>query len=400
MRWRAVASGAVAATLAVTAACGTSETTDDTAAQPTAPPTAVVVEGFEWTPVELDTDIGSIAAAGDRFVGTRAPDEADPSGSIGAVVTSPDGVTWTDVAETGLASDEFVSWIVGGSGQWGAIGQVFGLDDDWLTSDLLFTTDGAEFVRASVPADVIGLDGTVGIVTAAVGETGVVALAGTQEAFEASMGQPGTLGMVALFSEDLQTWEQVQIGSLDPVGVQPIVASPAGFLALGADRSVFFSPDGREWKQVWLPVEWEPSPAEGTYSGVMGMAGWRDGFVLVTQQPSLVLTSTDGRTWTPAQTEELPDFGDDPGGNTWALGSSLGALAVSVPFEPAGGGAALFSSDGQTWQTWSTDDPIAWPGGPENTAMGEQAIVLRRQNQGQDGPPTGTTLWVGTPVPE
>jgi hypothetical protein len=56
----------------------------------------------------------------------------------------------------------------------------------------------------------------------------------------------------------------------------------------------------------------------------------------------------------------------------------------------------LFSSDGQTWQTRSTDDPFTWPGGPEYTTMGEQAIVLRMENRGQDGPPAGTTLWVGT----
>jgi len=408
MRWRAVASATVAAVLAVTAACGTSETTEDTAAQPTAEPTgeptgeptATVVDGFEWTPVELDIDVGNIAPAGDGFVGTRVPSDADQPGVIGVVATSPDGVTWTDVTDTGLASDEFVSWIVGGSGQWGAIGQVAGLDDEWLTADLLFTPDGAEFVRATVPANVTGLDGTVGITAAAVGETGTVALAGTQEAFEGYMGQPGTLGVVALFSEDLQTWEQVQIGSADLKGMPPIAASPAGFVVLGAEESIFYSPDGRQWEQVSLPVEWEPSPAEGSYVGVMSVAGWRDGFVLVTQQPSLVLTSTDGRTWTPAQSEPLPDFGDNPGGNTWALGSSLGALVVSVPFEPAQGGAAVFSSDGQTWQTWSTDDPIAWPSGGENTAMGEQAIVLRIQDMGQDGPPTGTSLWIGTPATE
>lgn len=212
------------------------------------------------------------------------------------------------------------------------------------------------------------MDGTVGVVAAAVGETGTVALAGTQQAFEGYMGQPGTLGVVALFSEDLRTWEQVQIGSLDLVGMPPIVASPAGFVALGAEQSVYFSADGREWEEVSLPVEWEAAPAEGTYVGVVSVAGWRDGFVLVTLNPSMVLTSTDGRS------------------------------AVSVPFEPAQGGAALFSSDGQTWQTWSTDEPIAWPGGPENIVIGEQAIVLRTQNMGEDGPPTGTTLWIGTPA--
>ena len=393
MRWRVTAGGFVAAVLVVTGACGTSDTTAEQKPESNGTPGATVGD-VEWNRVELDMDLEGIVPAGDGFVATRVSDDAGSSRVREVVVTSPDGVTWTDAAETGLAPDESVAWTFGDGGPWGAIGQVFDPDDEWFPSDLLFTPDGTEFVRGSVPADVIGLEGTAGIVTAAVGERGVVALAGTQEAFEGYPGPPGTLGVVALFSEDLETWEQVQSWA-EPAGFQPIVASHVGFLAMGTDQSVFFSPDGREWDEVSLPVEWEATPAEGTYVGVMGVAGWRDGFVLVTQQPSMVLTSTDGRSWTPGETEPLPDFAGG-GGNTWALGSSLGALVVSVPFEPAQGGAALFSSDGQTWQTWSTDDPFTWPGGPEYTTMGEQAIVLRLENRGQDGPPAGTTLWVGS----
>ena len=393
MRWRVTASGFVAAVLVMTGACGTSDTTAEEEPESNGTASATVGD-VEWNRVELDIVLGDILPAGDGFVGTRDPE---------VVVTSPDGVTWTDAAETGLAPEESVAWTFGDGGPWGAIGQVFGPDDEWFTSDLLFTPDGTGFVRADVPADVIGLEGTAGIWTASVGQSGVVALAGTQEAFEGYMGQPGTLGAVALFSEDLQTWEQVQIGPPEMGDWQMIEASPVGFLAVAAVQPgstppalVYFSPDGREWDQVSLPVEWDATPAEGARVGVVDVAGWRDGFVLVTAGPTTVLTSADGRSWAQAETEPLPSFADDPGGNTWALGSSLGAVAVSVPFRPAQGGAALFSSDGQTWQSWSTDDPFAWPSGPEHTTMAEQAIVLRMEREGEDGPPTGTTLWVGT----
>lgn len=65
------------------------------------------------------------------------------------VVTSPDAISWTDVTETGLASDESVVWTSGDSGQWGAIGQVIGPGDEWSSTDLLFTPDGAEYVRST-----------------------------------------------------------------------------------------------------------------------------------------------------------------------------------------------------------------------------------------------------------
>lgn len=405
MRWRTAPEVVVAVALAVTAGCGTSDSTTGT--EPEVDTTAVPdanVEGFEWTQAIVDIGLmgGGTVPLGEGFIGVRVdPDKvmgSDPHfGAIAGmtVVTSPDGSTWTDASGVGAAEQEAVHWADGGP--WGAVGYVATMEDEESPpTELIFTTDGAEFARSTPPAQLTGLDGTVGILRAACAESGIVVLVGV-------MGPQGVEGAAALFSSDMQTWEPVDLDVPEGWELMRVTGSPAGFLLTGevpgpaGSGSVpgFVSADGRDWQPFSLP---EPDAV------VVSQTGWRDGFAVVTREPAQLLASPDGLEWDEMAGQPLADIeGAD------LTGSSLGVLAFGWPSmsgeqapddHSAGpvGPVLVFTGDGQTWNRWSDAAPFMTPDlYPEGIVLGEEAVLVHVLTE-SDGPPTQTELWIGTPT--
>jgi hypothetical protein len=407
MRWRCAASMALAVALSVTAGCGTDETTTRPSAGQSTNGASVGATvsgaGLEWTQVTLDMLlIGGYTTVpvGDGFIGVRVDSTktlaVDPGGnkiSGMTVVTSPDGMSWADAAGTGLADDEAVRWL--GGGPWGAVGYVATMEDEERApTEVIFTADGSEFVRGSVPVEALGLGADAGVWAAAVAEPGVVAIVMSPQS-------QGIEGTAAVFSADLQTWQPV--GFED--GDSPLVLGTAGFGVAGSPLGFwvtatrpaesqppvfgYFSPDGRDWLQVSVPEQ---------YGDVAAVSGWRDGFVMVTTKaggaPAGLLSSDDGLSWS--------EMGGDPLSGLWSVaslsGSSLGVLVLSASGGPA---VLVFSSDGQTWQRSTSQELFGVSGGGSLfESMGENSVLVETHPEAEDDEedPDYTQVWVGVPA--
>lgn len=399
----------VAAVLVVTASCGS----DDV--EPTAGPTVQPEVGgdlFDWVSVDLDVQMETAVALGEGFVGATVEvkpgaDETTQMPFLFTVVTSADGVTWTDADVDVLGPDEGVFWESGGP--FGAVGTVMAASSESPVPDLLYTPDGETWMRGQLPDDVLDKAAMgFGPGSYAAGEAGVM-VAATMD------GGAGTTTVV-LLTEDLQTWQGVEhpLPASGDMGLEvtantdgeyllsaPVGGGPGPVPIVGAVSS-----DGQTWEVVTSTEEYQIAGGGNDWS-----TGWRDGFAVAAQVVSddasgpeegmgqtQIWLLTDDRTWSEVNPAAVPASHLVPGDYH---GSSLGLLVVgenlSQPDTESAQGTTslLLTSDGQTWQDISTDVPIGG-GPPMPLVLGETSVLV-----GVRGPnvpaPAEMQLWVGSP---
>jgi hypothetical protein len=251
-------------------------------------------DGVTWTDrssSKTDADLTAIACGEGTFVAV---------GGGGAVLTSPDGVTWT---ERSSGTDDYLTAIAYGDGTFVAIGRWGGT--------ILISTDGVTWT-----------DRTPGPFVPPADLTAIAYGSGTFVAVE-SIG-----GACRVFtSPDGVTWTSTQIseGTCD---LTAIAYGDGTFVAVGETGRILTSPDGVTWtdRPSWMYAE---SPAiaygNGTFV-VVGAGSWYHG---------TVLTSRDGVTWTqrfPGTTEGLT--GIAYGNGTFVAVGWDGTIIQSDPLLP------------------------------------------------------------------
>jgi len=403
----------LAAVLAVTAGCGSQEA--ERVAEATATPRGAAGP-FEWVSVDLGVQMPEAAALGDGFVGSTAEvnpdgDETGWSALMSRVLTSPDGVTWTEPDIPVLESDEMVSWQDGGP--FGAIGYVMSATSQSMVPDLLFTPDGETWLRGRLPDEVLEqAEMGFGPETYAVGAAGVMAalpFSGEQDAES-----------LVLLTEDLRSWQEVEhpLPTSGDMGLEvranpdgdyllsePVMSKMAGDSFDPVPIVGAVSTDGQTWQLVTSTEQYRIPGAGNGWS-----TGWSDGFAVVTDivtedapafeepmgQPQIWLSTQDG-TWSAV------DMGAVPASHLHGLyGSSLGLLVMGEDWAeqgPESGGentSLVLTSDGQDWEAINLRDTFGG-GGAMPLVMGHTRLLL-----GISGPnvpeSAGTQLWIGTPT--
>lgn len=412
MRWHAQASVVMAAALVVMAGCGSQDS--EPAAGPTVQP-EVSGDLFDWVSVDLDVQMETAVALGDGFVGATVAvkpgaDETTQMPFLFTVVTSADGVTWTEAKIDLLGPDEGVFWESGGP--FGAVGSVIGArGGESPVPELLYTPDGETWLRGQLPDDVLDKAAMgFGPGSYAAGAAGVMVAA--------TMGGGTGATSVVLLSEDLQTWQEVEhpLATSGDMGLE-VTANPDGEYLLsapvgGAPGPVpivgAVSSDGQTWQVVTSTEEYQIAGGGNGWS-----TGWRDGFAVVAQVSgdtasgpeegmgqTQIWLMTDDRTWSEVDMANVPGSHLVPGDYH---GSSLGLLVVGEDLaqhdtESAEGTTSLLlTSDGQTWQTIGTDLPLGGPTMAMPLVLGETNVLVGVR--GPDVPaPAQMQLWVGTPI--
>jgi hypothetical protein len=401
MQWRRVLIGTAAITLGLASGCGGDEPGLDepgTTGQP-----------FEWESVDVDFQLESVVALGDGFVGqaveakpgVQPEDEPPELPFTTIVVTSPDGITWSQADVPELGSDEMVQWRDGGP--FGAVATVVDPAGQSPVPELLFTADGVEWVRGQLPPDVLGPDLMgFGPDSYAVGAAGVMA------AFNVEGAQGPQVEV--LLSEDLQEWQSLEHpATTSAEGGLVVAASPEEYLVSetvggpGAAPLVgYVSPDGQSWEPVTSTEEYEIAGAGADWA-----TGWREGFALSAEmyagdpaapeggqgQSQIWLSAEDG-TWAEVDMSALS--GDMVGIRD---GSSLGLLASGEtrpePGEPQDA-YLMFSDDGSSWETFSARDTFAGEVGI--AVMGERSLLVGSFDP--EAGEAGAQWWLGTPAEE
>lgn len=393
MQWRTLGIASVVIALGLATGCGGDESGQEEPGTTAGP--------FEWVSLDLDYELETVAALGDGFVGTAVevkpgvdPD-AEPSESpfIITVVTSPDGTTWSEADVPVLQPGEMVQWRDGG--RYGAVATVMDPSGETYVPELLFTTDGVEWVRGQLPPEVLGPDLMgFGPDSYAVGAAGVMA------AFNVE-GAQGPQAEV-LLSSDLQQWQTLDHpGTAPPEGGLVVAASTEEYLLSetvgepGAAPLVgYVSVDGQAWEPVTSAEEYRISGGGGEWA-----VGWREGFAVSAetftdsagegqQGQSQIWLSTEDGTWAEVDMSALS--GDMVG---VVDGSSLGLLASGgmrpEPGQPQDDDL-MFTADGADWDTISVRDTFGGEFG--DAVMGERSVLVVSYDQ------AGAQWWLGTPA--
>jgi hypothetical protein len=293
-------------------------------------------------------------SSGYLAVGT---DPADDPATL--VWTSPDGATWTPVP-SGTGTTFWPGSVAVGAGAAATrmvvltgLRPAIGCGADGLCSYLpgvvaWASADGASWAPNPLPS-IIAAGPRPGRISVASGPRGLVAAWAASEA-------SGTASTRLATSVDGTTWAALPTSAL-PAGtfVTDLVASPGGYLAVGWTTSgagssgsiVLRSTDGRTWRRA--------DPA-GSARLVVSLAAGAGGFVAMASDPGTGETarwwrSADGASWTlvsghpPLGPAACPDGCRDP-----QDGSLLGDATRLVALQGGPDGVAWTSSDGATWR--------------------------------------------------
>jgi hypothetical protein len=138
----------------------------------------------------------------------------------------------------------------------------------------------------------------------------------------------------ARYSEDGTNWTEVELPFVDTMS--SLVAGNDRFLALGAQDKIATSLNGIEWSESALPSS----------------ASWVDGvygngkFVIVADDSDVVLSSTDGDSWTQSSIPDDTDGGADSTTSAWSDITYGKGTYVAVS---SSDGATATSEDGIAW---------------------------------------------------
>ncbi len=217
-------------------------------------------DGATWSRVPHDQSV----FAADRGAAMLAVDSSlhgvvavgvtgDPGGAMDAAVwTSPDGTTWSRVADAdtlfGGSGHQSMSGVVGGPDRFVAVGQDNGAPAVWTSPD------GTEWERVPDAAGVFDSLGVGYLTSITMGGPGYVAV-----------GQGWADGPVPAVwtSPDGIIWarvphDQAAFGGLGVPGINALTSGPAGMVAAGFDSytdgvgdvALWSSPDGLEWSRI------------------------------------------------------------------------------------------------------------------------------------------------------
>ncbi len=255
--------------------------------------------GEEWGrsyPVPTGGSLYDVVWDGSQFVAV---------GWGGTILTSPDGITWTQ-QQSGLT--QRLSGITWGGSQFVALG--WGYEDfagyratiitspdgiTWTKRILNFeeelngiTWSGNQFVA-------VGWDGT--ILTSHDGITWTkrcsgkwndlwgVTWSGSQFVAVGGLAEGGSMNCIILTSPDGITWTQQNSGTTN--SLRGITWSGSQFVAVGGNGIILSSPDGITWTQ-------RNSGMTGWLSGIT----WSGSKFVAVGEGGTILTSSDGFTWT------------------------------------------------------------------------------------------------------
>jgi len=309
-----------------------------------APGSFLLVEGFNYVPITVTgfpvtvRTMGAkvfprnIASSASQFVavGGSVANLGDPPTS--AILTSPDGITWT---RRNSSSSEPMVGITWSGTQFVTVGQ----HGTILTSPdgIAWTTRLAGFTLGGATIDLVG-----------------VAWSGS--AFVA-VGNFGT----TLSSPDGVTWT-LRAGNISSSHLNAVAWSGTKFVAVGVGGTIVTSPDGANW-----------TTQTSNTSGLLNGVAWSGSqFVAIGGfggAPGAILTSPDGVTWT----SRTYDTSASPVAVTW----------TGTQFVAVGGfnlGSILTSPDGVIWTRQATGTNalltgVAWSG-TKLVSMGGEGTVL------------------------
>jgi hypothetical protein len=286
----------------------------DTAIPGALPGSVLVVTGLNYAPIAVTgfpvtvrntntiaASLASVAWSGTQFVAVGAIPGSSFATNVGAILTSPDGITWTP---RNSGTSAFLIGVVSSGTAFVAVG---GNSTVGGPATILTSADGVSWTPRAAPGTLGG-----GALTG-------VTWSGTQ--FVAVGSIPGSIDTI-LTSPDGITWTPHPPGTSK--GLSAVTWSGTQFVAVGGSGQILTSPDGVTWT----------SRNSGATNGLRSVA-W-SGTQFAAAGGFEITTSPDGVTWTPRSS---------------ATTAQLFAVASSgTEFVGAGyGGPLTTSSDGVTW---------------------------------------------------
>jgi hypothetical protein len=290
----------------------------DTAISNAAPGSVLVVEGFDYVPITVTglpvtirrsdrtEALQGVAWSGTQFVAVGGIPGNSFATNVGAILTSPDGITWTSRSS---GTSAILSAVASSGTQFVVVGQNATVGGP---ATILTSSDGISWTPR---------------VSGAAGGLSGVAWSGSQ--FVAVGSNPAVSGTI-LTSPDGITWTSRASGTSSHIS--GVIWSDTQFVAVGSGGLILTSPDG---------IAWTPRTS-GTIVSLRGVV-W-SGALFVAVGPNsccgdVVLTSPDGIAWTQRSS-----------GGTWPLAVAWsGTEFMAVGWVSGGGGTIITSPDGVTW---------------------------------------------------
>jgi hypothetical protein len=377
---------------ASSAGSATTTTPSTTTTSSTTTTTSPVTTARYWTPQANNGGIAAIAASPTLYVGV---------GDGGLIKTSSDGTTWTLRDSGTMENLRGVTWsgtqfvAVGGDGiRWTTTPAI-----TVSTGVILTSNDGISWTKRNSGIPSSGVSAGIGYPNEAIKLNGVTYGGGTYVAVGYSnIGSP-----IALTSTDGVSWSLRSV--LNGSGLMGVTWSGSQFIAIGnscsngcaatnTGKNIFTSPDGNTWTQRTSSLT----------TGLKSIACSSSSCVVVGESntiASVVLTSTDGITWSVgslpggfttsytgglnsvtwagtqyiatgiARTTNLPTMITSADGVTWTsktyTASAISTVARPVTFEPvvsynngryivAQGTEIFLSTDAATWTKYTSGE--------------------------------------------
>jgi hypothetical protein len=326
----------------------------------------VSTDGVTWSvaaDAALPANITSMAAGQDQLVAV---------GDQGALLSSRDGIAWTEHAPA--LGSLFLS-VAHGAQRYVAVGHrsslPFGQPDDPRHPTVAVSKDGLAWKAAAEPVaedlnEIVFGNGVFvaagwGIYTSADGERWektlgddrqLSALAFGGGRFVAAASVPGSI----FTSTDGKTWDEVKVDLGRDARIGSLAWGSGRFVGVGEDGQGLVSTDGRTWTTVQVP-------ADEVYDVAFG----QERFVAVGGNGE-VLTSSDGVQWTVH--ENSPEI-------LFSIAHGDGWFVATGPR-----GSVYASEDGMTWvriprvTTWLLNEAVFT--GDRFFLLGEGTIITRR----------------------
>jgi hypothetical protein len=262
-------------------------------------------DGIIWDRVDGLPDqmwVGALAANDQGVVAVGQ------QGALGeaSVWFSPDGIEWTRSVPPG---DHGVIDVVATDTGFVAVGDG-GYDDVHILGGILTSPDGVTWTQ--VPYDPALFEDAIPDAIVAT-DHGLVAVG-----WHTGVGSYDPTGFPVWTSPDETTWTKHVVEHDHGVGLSDLTVGTPGLLAAG-ESTVWFSPDGVAWQEVFPP---DPDSWSSGHLGT-SVAPMGDGFVAVGD--ATVWISPDGITWT----RETPEPGFFEGGFSTVRSAGPGLIAFS-----------------------------------------------------------------------
>ena len=360
-----------------------------------------------WIEVDFDTstglsDVYGMESVGDGRIVARAWGDEDDQ-----VVVTDDGTTWIDVGMPAGISPDYIDisgdrWLVGGPDTTGAehAGRAFYSDDEGATwTELAIALTPAPSMpsycpeRSRVRSVVASGDSIVLLIDSYAGFDLAALLVerGLAPDKDSIRQWSDTAGSLVVYVGDESDPERVEV-THEELGLAPGQPPPcAGPDGTHDQRVRVLTSDGTDTEQVAEYTGWTTSAV-----------GSADGFsaIVTTHQGTLLLTSSDGRTWneTPLADYSHANVARDTDGTTWHAGRGNGSFRIERSgFGEAPSAAATFDGlqPGEVLAAGPAGVVVtAWPLADAGlTGVPEMRFAKDGYEVRFEQPPGGLTLW-------